>query len=190
MGQSISNEKPSTPLTKTELIEQLQGLAHVEIDATYAFETAISKITDEDLADAMEAFRDDHVAHVLEISNLIFGYGGKAPKPVRDWKGFLLEGAMHLRSSLGREGTLKALRLVEILTLRFYEDILNQDVPNELRATITRLHERNERHLKSIESLILQLTSSETPRSPAESNQPTATSPYSPPAEAKPETSL
>lgn len=153
MGQAIRDEKaPETKPTTAELIEQLQGLAHVEIDATYALETAIGKHQNEKLAALMEGLRDDHVAHVLEISSLIYGYGGQAPKPVRDWKGFLLEGATHLRSSLETEYVLKALRLVETLAVRFYDDLLNQDIPKELRTTLSQHRNTNERHLSALES--------------------------------------
>ncbi len=151
MGQAIREEASPPPLRAPDVIERLQALAHVEIDATYAFETAIGRLESDEVTDCLVTFRDDHAAHVVEISSLIYGYGGKPPRPVRDWKGFLLEGAMHLRSVTGAKDALMALRLVETLALRFYGDLLDLDVPLDLRRTLERHRDSNQGHLLAIE---------------------------------------
>lgn len=174
MGQAIRDVKPATPLKVPELIEHLQALAHVEIDATYAYETAIGKLRDDEFCDLLVRFRDEHAAHVVDVSSLIYGYGGKAPKPVRDWKGFLLEGAMRLRSVSGTEDAVKALRLVETLALRFYNDLLKFGIPADLRVLLERHRDANQTHLNTFEKRLEWLAQAHTlpPTTPSVSAEP------------------
>ena len=142
-------------LTNPELVTRLSELCQVDVDAVYAYEKAIAAIGDEDsqIRRTIEGFRDDHVEHVLNLSSVIWGLGGKPPTVSRDLKGIFLEGLTALQGLLGLKGALSAMSLNESISNKAYDAALSWEMPDGLRLLIEEHREDEHRHKEYIDSM-------------------------------------
>lgn len=140
------------------LVETLCSLCQYDIDAVYAYEQVLGNIDTADVHQRLTQFREDHERHVLELSSVIFGFGGTPPTVNRDLKGFLMEGYSLLRSPTGTEGALKAMRFGEIMTNRAYADAMTMELSAELRQMLEANREDERRHLDYIETTLEEIS--------------------------------
>src|SRR5690625_4396391 len=108
-----------------EIIERLNSLIQLDVDAVGAYDQAIERIDTPSIQSDIMRFRDDHKRHITDLSTLVERLGGKPVEASPDFKGFLIEGFTALRSITGTEGALKAMKGNEELTNKRYEDALH-----------------------------------------------------------------
>src|SRR5919198_4895882 len=102
---------PQNTTTDTaDLINRLEKLIQLDIDAVGAYEQAIEAIDILEVRDRLAEFRDDHERHVAELSAALRRMGGEPPRRSPDMKGFLIEGYTAVRSSMGSAGALRAMK--------------------------------------------------------------------------------
>lgn len=140
-----------------EVAKKVRDLIHLDIDAVHAYGEAIARIEDAhvDVRAQLVAFQADHERHIRQLSDALLAASREVPGRRRDLKGFLLEGMTALRSALGTEQALKAMRQNEILTNRRYEDALELvGAPSDVMELIRRNRDDERRHLDYIERAI------------------------------------
>lgn len=141
-------------MDRDDAIDKLGDLLKLDVDAARAYDEAIEKIDEEDIRLQLGKYRDDHHRHVSEITALINDMGGQAPEPDQDFKGKLIEGVTALRSGMGTDSALKAMRMNEQLTNRTYENAVEWAVSTEAHEFIRRGYEDERKHLAYIEQAL------------------------------------
>jgi uncharacterized protein (TIGR02284 family) len=137
----------------SKLLERLNDLIALDIDATEAYSAAIQRIDDSDVRRQLGEFRADHQRHVRDLSAVVARYGGQArAKP--DMKGFILKGFTAISSSMGDGVALRAMQGNEQLTTRTYEKALEETWPDDVRELIVQNYGDEQRHLAAIEQII------------------------------------
>ena len=77
--------------------------------------------------------------------------GGTPPETKKDFKGYVIEAFTALRGFTGEKGALKAMRTLEEITNRHFDDAVSKDVPPAVKE-ILRKHVTDERiHLDYID---------------------------------------
>jgi uncharacterized protein (TIGR02284 family) len=139
------------PTPAHEIVEILNELVQLDYDAMQAYEHAIDRVEDDEVADDLEAFLADHQRHVDDLAQLVRELGGEPIEPHRDLKGLLLEGLTALRSATGTKGVLAAMRTAEKLMHRTYTRTLAQPLPSHVCAVVAVHAADEQRHLAAIE---------------------------------------
>lgn len=138
-----------------KLLKQLQSLAHLDIDAVAAYNTAIGHIDLIDVKQQLTAFRGDHEQHVSDLAPWIERLGGKVPRRTPDLKGFIIQGFTAVRSLMGNEGALKAMKGNEEIANKAYAEALEQrEMPADVRLVIEKNRTDELRHLNYIKDCI------------------------------------
>lgn len=138
-----------------DLAERLGDLMKVDVDAVEAYNEAIEKIEEQDLRSRLSAFRDDHQRHVSEISQALQSMGMEVPSQKPDLKGMLIEGMTKLRSAMGTEQALRAMRQNETVTTHAYEDALrDEEWTAQLSEIVERGYADERRHLEWMEQAV------------------------------------
>ncbi len=139
-----------------ELTHHLISLVQLDIDAIHAYDQAIKEIDDREIRDQLTTFKGDHQQHVSDLSPFIVKFGSEPPKFKPDFKGFLIQGFTALRSQLGTEGALKAMKGNEKLTNAHYDKALTWTLPEDVRRVVEKNRDDERRHLKYIEDCLNQ----------------------------------
>jgi uncharacterized protein (TIGR02284 family) len=102
-------------MTRQEMIDGLNSLIQLDIDAVSAYDQTIKNIDDPVIRSRMTEFRGDDQNHVSDLSSIVQKMGGTAPDPSPDFKGFLIQGFTAIHSATGTDGALtpEAKTLVE-----------------------------------------------------------------------------
>jgi uncharacterized protein (TIGR02284 family) len=137
-----------------EIVKRLIDLCQLDIDASNAYEQAIKNVDDANIRQKLEQFRGDHERHVNDLSSHIRRHGGEPPEHKPGVKGFVLQGFTAIRSAIGTESALKAMRSNENLTNRTYADALEWDTPDDVKQLIRKNYEDEQRHLRYIEDCL------------------------------------
>lgn len=133
-----------------EAVEKIRDLIHLDIDAVMAYGEAISRIErpHDDIRAQLVAFQQDHERHIRELSQVLKEVGHEPPARRPDFKGYLIEGMTALRSALGTEQALKAMRQNELLTNRRYKDADHfPGLPTRVHEIVRRNRQDEEVHL-------------------------------------------
>jgi uncharacterized protein (TIGR02284 family) len=138
-------------MATNQIIEVLNDLIQLDIDAVNAYEQAIKRIDVPQVGADLEQFKADHERHIDDLSEAVRELGGEPPDRSPDLKGFLLEGFTALRSVTGTEGALKAMRTNEKATNARYDDALREELPADIEALVRQNREDERRHLEYIE---------------------------------------
>lgn len=141
-------------MDRDDSIDKMGDLLKLDVDAANAYDEAIEKIEEQEIRSQLGKFRDDHRRHVTELTTLIRSMGVEPPEPERDFKGMLIEGMTSLRSAMGTDSALKAMRMNEQLTNRTYEDAMGWEVSAEAHDFIRRGYEDERQHLAYIEQAL------------------------------------
>lgn len=130
----------------------LKGLMQVDIDAVEAYDEAIERIDSRDLRSRLSEFRNDHKRHIDQLQSAIKDMGTEPPEIHPDFKGRLIEGMTALRSAMGDESALKAMRRNEKTTNHAYEDALKDHKwPGAVQKILEDGYADEKRHLEWIE---------------------------------------
>ena len=134
-------------MNREEILDNLEGLIHLDVDAVHAYEQAIKNVSEPLIKDKLVLFQGDHRRHVDLLSAKMQELGGTPPKFTTDFKGFFISGFTALRSLTGTKGALEAMESNEKLTTSKYEKASALDFPADI-ATIVRANLADEqRHL-------------------------------------------
>jgi len=130
-----------------ELIDRLNGLMRLDVDTVHAYEEAIERIDAQATVTRLQTYREDHLRHIDEIRLLIMGLGGQPNETKPSLKGRLLEVMTVMRSALGDQQTLKAVKQTEEITDRTYRDAAEWDVADDIHEVLARSYDDERRHL-------------------------------------------
>jgi uncharacterized protein (TIGR02284 family) len=143
--------KRRTTMEKT-MLDKLNSLIQLDIDAVYCYDEAIKRIEDDDIATTLQEYRGDHERHIDDLSEIVTSNGGKAPKRSPDIQGILLQGMTALRSAIGTEGALKAMETNEKKTNEEYGKARSWDVPPSIHDVLEKNFDDEKRHLAFVQS--------------------------------------
>jgi rubrerythrin len=144
-------------MKRDEILNQLEKLVHLDIDATEAYDQAIRNIDEQVIKDKLILFKGDHRKHVELLSAKMIEMGGKPPEFAADFKGFFITGFTALRSMSGTKGALNAMESNEKLTNSRYEDASKLDMPSDIAAIIRSNLADEQHHLAFIREALTTL---------------------------------
>ena len=137
-----------------ELLKELESLAKLDVDAVFAYSSAIERIDLPDVKNQLTLFRADHERHISDLTPFIVRLGGQAPTRTPDLKGYIIQGFTAIRSMMGNEAALKAMKGNEELTNKTYEKALEFDFPVDIKNVVQRNREDERRHLEYVNRCI------------------------------------
>lgn len=138
---------------ESRLLDRLNDLVALDIDAVNAYEVAIARICDRDIAQRLRIFRRDHERHITELSTLVRELGG-TPRTRPDTNGFLLKRFTSVATTMGDNGALLAMKANEHVANGMYAAALAQPWPPRLRALLERNLADERRHLVFIDEAL------------------------------------
>jgi hypothetical protein len=138
-------------MTNQEIAAELSALVQLDVDAVLAYDRAIGAIGDGGVARQLAEFKLDHQRHIVELSHVLLDMGVKPAQAKPDVKGAILGAMTGLRSRLGTEQALQAMRTNEQLTTSRYASALAKPFPAEALEVIRRGDADERRHLAWIE---------------------------------------
>lgn len=141
-------------MEKTEMIDRLNDLIQLDVDAVEAYEQAIKHIGYKDIAKRFREYQDDHRAHITNLTALVQQMGGTPLKPTPDLKGYLIEGFTALMSLTGAKQALEAMKSNEKLTNRKYQEAVDQPFPEEVMNLLRTNLSQERWHLSYIEEIL------------------------------------
>ncbi|MGV8083821.1 MAG: DUF892 family protein [Coriobacteriia bacterium] len=136
-----------------DAIDKISDLMRLDVDAVRAYNDAIEKIEVAEIRDQLGKYRDDHQRHVSDLTQVLQNMGAEIPEHKPDFKGLLLEGMTRLRSAMGTEQALKAMRQNEQITNTAYENAMewSGDISPTVHDVVRRGFDDERRHLAYIE---------------------------------------
>lgn len=141
-------------MDRKDVIDHLQALIKLDIDAIHAYDQAIKRIEQPLFRDRLVTFQEDHRRHVDDLSAKMRELGETPPAFTPDFKGFFLEGFTALRSMTGTKGALEAMETNERLTTSRYEKASSLDFPSDIAILIKQNYADEQRHLSFIREAI------------------------------------
>ncbi len=133
---------------KDKVLKRLNKLHQVDVDAIHAYKEAIDRIENYKIRDKLKEFKLEHDRHLDDLERLIKAKGGELPARKKDVKGILIEGLTALRSSVGDEQALKAMRQIgEFTNKHYFEAIKELNHDEECMRVIERNFADEKRHL-------------------------------------------
>lgn len=141
-------------MERKDLIDQLESLIRLDIDAIHAYDQAIKRIEQPLYRDKLVAFQGDHRRHVDALSAKLRELGETPPAFSPDFKGFFIEGFTALRSMTGTKGALEAMETNERLTNSRYEKASRMDFPSDIAMIIRENFADEQRHIAFIREAI------------------------------------
>jgi uncharacterized protein (TIGR02284 family) len=137
-----------------DVLDTLNDLLMLDHDAVRAYTAAIDRISIPFLQEKLTSFRTDHERHISDLTALILKFGG-TPKSHQDLKGPFIQGVTAMRSMMGDEQALKAMKGNEQLTNKKYAEALQRDLPPEAEKVIRRNYQDEVRHLAWLNQALL-----------------------------------
>ncbi len=132
-----------------KVLDKLNDLIKIDVDAVHAYDQAISGCNMDELKRRLTEFRGDHDRHIRDLSECVRQLGGK-PDVRRDWKGFFIEGFTAIVSQ-GDHSSLVAMQGNETLTNSSYHKALEmEDLSPDVRSLLERNYSDEQRHLSWI----------------------------------------
>lgn len=140
----------------TQLIEHLNRLIELDLDAIEAYEAAIARLSDPSDKAQLERFLEDHRRHTVELGSVVQELGGTAvTRP--DFKRVLAKGKVVLGGLVGDRAVLTAMKSNEDTTTKTYEKATREaGVPIRVRTILERNLADEQRHLGWIEQRLAQ----------------------------------
>lgn len=140
-------------MERKDAIDKISDLLKLDVDAVHAYNEAIEKIDVQEVRNQLSKYRDDHQRHVSDLTQILHNMGAEIPEQKPDFKGLLIEGMTSLRSSMGTEQALKAMRQNEQITNTSYENAMewSLEISTEIHDVIRRGYDDEREHLSYIE---------------------------------------
>jgi hypothetical protein len=130
-------------------VELISALAHLDLEAAIAYETAARMARDDpDLDENLRAFARDHRAHLEALNETLEAEGEQAIGPEASGSsGGVLSGLLGLTGPLGPDVVVVTLLGNEQLTNLAYDAALSYDWDDETGAMLRRFQQDEERHV-------------------------------------------
>lgn len=142
-------------MNNLEISQELKSLIQLDIDAVAAYDHAISALGHEShVAHDLAGFKLDHQRHIVELSKALLDMGVNPPEASPDLKGTILGGVTAVRSRLGTEQALLAMKSNEQLTTSSYATAVAKPFPDDVLELVRRGYADEQRHLAWIEKAI------------------------------------
>ena len=136
-----------------KLVDKLNDLIKLDVDAIHAYDESISSCTMDDLKRGLADFRADHDRHVRELSDCVRQLGGQ-PDVRRDLKGYFIGGFTAIVSQ-GDHSSLVAMQTNEEVTNAYYRRALElENLSPDVRALLEKNYADEQRHLSWIKDQI------------------------------------
>ena len=133
-----------------DLIAALANLVQLDIDAVHAYDQVLKEIDDPIISRRLLTFQEEHRNHIRGLSRHIEELGGQPPEPSRDFKGFVIEAFTAIRSFTGLKGALKAMKITEDITNRYYGEVVSWQAPAEVKEVLRTYFSEEKIHLDYI----------------------------------------
>lgn len=137
----------------TDVAKKLNELLMLDHDAVRAYASAIERISIPIVKERLTEFRGDHQRHIRDLTECINRIGGE-PKDRPDFKGPFIQAMTALRSMMGDEQAIKAMKGNEELTNKKYSEALQEDFPADILEVVRRNYQDEVRHLQFINQII------------------------------------
>ncbi|GAB7026304.1 ferritin-like domain-containing protein [Geotalea toluenoxydans] len=141
-------------MERAELIERLNDLIKLDVNAVEAYGQAIKHIKYDDIRRKLLDFQDDHKNHVTSLAAVVREFGGEPAKPSPDFKGYLLGGFTALKSITSTKGALDAMETNEKLTNKKYQEAADFNLPSHVLNIVRSNLAQEERHLSYIQDIL------------------------------------
>lgn len=141
-------------MTNQEIGAELSALVQVDADAVLAYDRAIAGVGAGSVSRTLAGFKLDHQRHIVELSQALLGMGIAPPEARPDLKGSILGSMTALRSRLGTEQALHAMRTNEQLTTASYARALAKPFPEDVLEVIRRGDADERHHLAWLEKAL------------------------------------
>ena len=126
-------------MNRNESIRALVGLAHLDMDAYFAYSHALAHLDNPSMREHFRRMRNEHLEHVQALRTAIQDAGVEPPALTRDFRGLLLEGMTILRTVTGPTGSLRAMCSIEEIVCRSYTETLALGLPDDFQMLCERL---------------------------------------------------
>jgi uncharacterized protein (TIGR02284 family) len=146
----VSEEAITKPTQNERTISVLNNLIQVDIDTYHTYTQAIAALSSPNSIKTLKAFRNEHEQHINTLSKIVRARGGVPPEFSRDFKGYMISGYTAVKVKGGVHSVFQAMETNEALTIKYHNDALKVDLPNEIRGIIQAHLKTEEGHLASI----------------------------------------
>ena len=126
-------------MNRNESIRALVGLAHLDMDAYFAYNHALARLDNPVMREHLRRMRSGHLEYVLALRTAIHVAGGVPPALTRDFRGLLLEGMTIVQTVSGTTGVLRAMCSIEEIVCRGYAETLALGLPDDFQMLCERL---------------------------------------------------
>jgi hypothetical protein len=122
--------------TQTDLNSLLASIIELDFDAVDAYGSAIARVSEDAVRNALGAFKADHLRHIEELCPVLEASGRKAPQS-SDYKHVLTAGKVVIAGLLGDAAVLTALKADEEDSNAAYEHACDSAVvPPRVRTLL------------------------------------------------------
>ena len=129
-----------------EMAHLLNHLLHLHFDLNGAYDSALSRIDDDDLRLRMSRMRDSHIGIIAEISALVVALG-KTPTRSGDWHGVLERGRVVLGDLRGQRGIIEAMASnEEELSGAYREALAHPGLPADVAQVLSKASQQEAVH--------------------------------------------
>lgn len=142
-------------LTQDKIIEELNEVLQIDLDAVGAYQAAINSIDDIEIKSQLIEFRRDHERHIADLSAIVRRCGGN-PVAHADLKGMLQKGMTKVAGLVGTEATLRAMLTNERTTNAVYAKHCQKNFPPDILDVLRRNYGDEQRHYSWIEASVQQ----------------------------------
>jgi len=139
-------------MNEKNLIEALSNLVQLDIDAVHAYDQALKEIDDPIIKDRLLKFQNEHRNHISGLAQQIEDLGGRPPDRAQDFKGYVIEAFTAIRSFTGLKGALKAIKITEDITNRYYSEVVSWQAPSDTKEVLRTYFSEEKVHLDYIAS--------------------------------------
>jgi uncharacterized protein (TIGR02284 family) len=141
-------------MERNKIINTLNDLIQLDVDAVEAYQQVIKHMEYPDIAKKLSDFQDDHRNHIKDLSALVQQLDGKPIKQTPDFKGYLMEGFTALMSVAGSLAAMEAMQANEVTTNKKYAHAASLDLPEDIMKVIQTNYSQEQRHLRYIQEVI------------------------------------
>jgi uncharacterized protein (TIGR02284 family) len=142
-------------LSQQKIIDELNEVLQIDIDAVGAYQTAIDSINDFEIKRQLLQFKTDHERHVTDLNGLVLRFGGD-PHKRPDLRGVVRKGFTKVAGLVGIEATLRAMLSNERLTNDVYSRHVGKPFPPDVLEVLRRNYGDEQRHFAWIETALRQ----------------------------------
>lgn len=140
-------------MEKTKVIDRLNDLIKLDMDAVASYEEAITEINLESVRWQLKEYQNDHRQHVTRLTAAVRALGGE-PAERGSLKGFFLKQITAITARMGNEAAIRAMQANEKLINSMYSKATHEDWPSDLKALVESNYHDEQRHLSYLQQCV------------------------------------